>query len=290
VDSRQNLEDFCRARALPIDAAVIVRPSAPDTERERDTFAPEDASGAAETRIRVRAADAGSKTQAMPRSSGRSLRDPRRATSTAFQLIQLAPRGTSRLLGWLAIGVVALVAAALLVRRPWSSSETSTSVPTATPNAPQAADPAPSAPAMPAPIVQAQPPDGVPTGDRRDVITRGRTASASSSGAISLATARLCQTFSTSGRSWRCDPAGESVARGPIVLYTRVRSPRDAAVVHRWYREDTLQQSVTLTVRANATEGYRTYSRQTVDRVGNWRVEVRSADGDLLHEQRFAVR
>jgi hypothetical protein len=80
------------------------------------------------------------------------------------------------------------------------------------------------------------------------------------------------------------------VARGPIVLYTRVRSSRDAAVVHRWYREEMLQQAVKLPIRANPSEGYRTYSRQTVDGVGSWRVEVRSADGDLLHEQRFAVR
>ena len=45
-----------------------------------------------------------------------------------------------------------------------------------------------------------------------------------------------------------------------------------------------------LTIRANATEGYRTYSRQTVDDAPDWRVEVRSANGDLLHERRFAVR
>ena len=47
---------------------------------------------------------------------------------------------------------------------------------------------------------------------------------------------------------------------------------------------------MTLTIRANAKEGYRTYSRQTVDAGGDWRVEVRSAGGDLLHERRFAVR
>jgi hypothetical protein len=61
-------------------------------------------------------------------------------------------------------------------------------------------------------------------------------------------------------------------------------------VVHRWYRGDTLRQSVKLTIRANATAGYRTYSRQTVDGGADWRVEVRSANGDLLYERRFAVR
>jgi hypothetical protein len=79
------------------------------------------------------------------------------------------------------------------------------------------------------------------------------------------------------------------VAQGPIVLSTRVRSERDGSVIHRWYRGDTLRQSVRLTIRANWTAGYRTYSRQTVD-TGDWRVEVRSASGELLHEQRFAVQ
>ena len=74
-----------------------------------------------------------------------------------------------------------------------------------------------------------------------------------------------------------------------MVFYTRIRSPRDIEVVHRWYRGATLRQSVTLSVQASATEGYRTYSRLTVDK-GDWRLEVRSADGNLLHEQRLAVK
>ena len=61
-------------------------------------------------------------------------------------------------------------------------------------------------------------------------------------------------------------------------------------VVHRWYRGDTLRQSVKLMIRATATEGYRTYSRQTVEGGPDWHVEVRSADGTLLHDRRFVVR
>ena len=80
------------------------------------------------------------------------------------------------------------------------------------------------------------------------------------------------------------------MAPGRIILYTRVRSPHDAVVTHRWYRGQTLRQSVELTILASATEGYRTYSRYAVDSGEDWRVEVRSAAGDLLHEQRFAVR
>ena len=77
---------------------------------------------------------------------------------------------------------------------------------------------------------------------------------------------------------------------GPIVFYTRVRSPRDAEVVHRWYYGDVLRQTVRLTIRANVSDGYRTYSRHLVDRAGDWRVEARTDAGDLIHEQRFTVR
>ena len=69
-----------------------------------------------------------------------------------------------------------------------------------------------------------------------------------------------------------------------------MKSPRNAVVVHRWYRGTALRQSVELEIRANANEGYRTFSRQTVDAGEEWRVEVRSASGDLLHEQRVSVR
>ena len=101
--------------------------------------------------------------------------------------------------------------------------------------------------------------------------------------------AQVCRTFSISGSNWRCDPVGDTAAPGRIVFYTRVRSPRNTEVVHRWYHGATLRQSVTLDIQASATEGYRTYSRLTLDK-GDWRLEVRSADGNLLHEQRFAVQ
>lgn len=104
---------------------------------------------------------------------------------------------------------------------------------------------------------------------------------------MSLVTVQLCRAFSTT--DFRCDPAGESVEPGSIVLYTRVRSPRDDVIVHRWYRGETLRKSAQLKIGANAAEGYRTYSRQAVD-PGDWRVEVRNAAGDLLHEQHFAVQ
>jgi hypothetical protein len=196
----------------------------------------------------------------------------------------------SRSLAWVVISVVVLVMGGLLVRQASSPRETPTSISTAAPTAEQAAEPPPPPPVTTAPIEQAQLPNVAPRGNSSGVAIDKRQAVAPSAVSLSLATAQLCRTFSTSGGNWRCDPVGDPVSRGPIVLYTRVRSPRATTVVHRWYRGKILRQSAKLTIRANAAEGFRTFSRLTVDAVGDWRVEVRSAGGDLLYEQRFAVR
>jgi hypothetical protein len=107
---------------------------------------------------------------------------------------------------------------------------------------------------------------------------------------VSLVAVQLCETFSTSGAQWQCHPPDDPVAPGRIVLYTRVRASHDVTIEHRWYRDDTLRQAVKLPTRANQSEGYRTYSRQTINGAGRWRVEVRNANGELLHEERFVVR
>jgi hypothetical protein len=236
--SRENLEDFCRARGLPID--------------------------------------------------------PR--TPTDSEPLPSEPRRVSRSLVWAAIVAVVVVVTAtfLLVRGPSSSLERPTSEPateltTQPQNADRAIPPPAKPPVTPDPVEQAQSPTVVPQAVERSDPRSAPSGRSPSSGAVTLATAQLCRTFSTAGATWRCDPIADTASRGPIVLYTRVRSPRDAVIVHRWYQGDRLRQSVKLTIRASATEGYRTYSRQTVDD-GAWRVEVSNANGDLLHAQRFTVR
>jgi predicted nucleic acid-binding protein len=174
------------------------------------------------------------------------------------------PGRVSPSIRWVATGAVVLGAALLLMLRPWSTRD-----------APGPAPKPESAASEPA----------APRRDDRNTATRKPPAA----GGVTVATAQLCRTFSASGRSWRCDPVGQPAGPGPIVFLTRVTSPRDATVVHRWYRGNTLRQSVMLEIEANATEGYRTYSRLTVEE-GDWRVEVRSEDGKLLNEQRFTVR
>jgi tetratricopeptide repeat protein/DUF2914 family protein len=230
--SRQNLEDFCRARGLPIEGPALAPPPVP-----------------------------------VPR--------PPPAT---------APRRPARSVAVLVIALAVLATAALVVMKPWSSRETTSAAPTPTaaPEAPPTAESVQPPAAMHVPTKPTAPPTAVGRDNDRAV--------ASGKPAITLTTVQVCRTFSTNGNGWKCDPAGNSVSPGRIVLYTRVKSPRAAVVVHRWYRGTVLRQAVRLNVRASATEGYRTYSRQTVHAGEEWRVEVRSAAGDLLHEQRFAVR
>jgi hypothetical protein len=81
------------------------------------------------------------------------------------------------------------------------------------------------------------------------------------------------------------------MAPGVVFFYTRVTCPADTTIEHRWYLNDRLHTSVTLRVRASNGSGYRTYSRTTIspERSGDWRVELRAADGTVLHEERFSV-
>lgn len=106
---------------------------------------------------------------------------------------------------------------------------------------------------------------------------------------VSVVVAQLCSALSTT--DWRCAPASPPTAPGSLYFYTRIQSPLPATVEHRWYYAERLVQTVRLDISANRGPGYRTYSRQTIspERAGNWRVELRSQDGTVLHEERFVV-
>jgi hypothetical protein len=123
------------------------------------------------------------------------------------------------------------------------------------------------------------------------------TAASAAEPSLVVATAQLCKNLSTVGQGdspgdWQCVPPSLPIGPGSLVFYTRLKSPTDTTVQHRWYRGDTLRQVVELAIRANPAGGYRTYSRNTVDKAGaaDWRVELRSSDGVLLHEEHFVVR
>jgi hypothetical protein len=281
--SRQNLEEFCRAQGLTLEVPAVVQPPARAAEPKPQAIAPESASAitkvpaapkTADSRIEVR--------QPPPAPHPSSIPNP----SPVAQ--------PSRSFAKIAIAIVFLVIAALFVMRPWASRETAapSSEPAPTPQASEPARPQVQEPAQQAatpPVVQpAQPPAPAPRVNNPRAADKPRGADAAPV-PVALVTAQLCRTLSTSGR-WQCDPASDSVAPGQLAFYTRVKSPRDTVVVHRWYRGTALRRSVELEIRASANEGYRTYSRQTVDAGEEWRVEIRSASGELLHEQRVSVR
>jgi hypothetical protein len=77
-----------------------------------------------------------------------------------------------------------------------------------------------------------------------------------------------------------------------MFFYTRVKSATATTIEHRWYQGDRLRQAVTLGIQGNPGAGYRTFSRNTISRAraGDWRVELRSVDGVVLHEERFTVQ
>jgi len=260
VDSRQNLEDFCNAHGRPIERPTTVSVHVAEEAPEPQSIAPPPPAPAP--------APAPAPTQSSPPS-------PPPASLPSPPVTQRAPRAPAAL----AIGALALFAVALLIVRPWSSPrQESTPAPAAEPAKSSEREPARPAPDASSPAARTPTPTPPPAPN----VDRSPSASA-----ISLVTVQLCWSFST--RDWRCQPAGDPMPPGTVVLYTRVRSPRDGVIVHRWYRGDSLRKSAQLRIGANATDGYRTYSRQSVDR-GDWRVEVRSAAGEVLHEQRLTVR
>jgi len=90
---------------------------------------------------------------------------------------------------------------------------------------------------------------------------------------------------------WLCDPADRPVPLGPLFFYTQIKSSSATRIQHRWYHDERLLHSVELRIQPSAG-GYRSFSRNvmTSDSVGTWRVELRSEEGALLHEERFTVR
>jgi hypothetical protein len=77
-----------------------------------------------------------------------------------------------------------------------------------------------------------------------------------------------------------------------LFFYTKVASPIDTTVQHRWYLNNRLYYTVDLRILASPAIGFRAFSRNRMsgESKGNWRVEVRTEDGTLLDEERFIVR
>jgi Protein of unknown function (DUF2914) len=108
---------------------------------------------------------------------------------------------------------------------------------------------------------------------------------------LRVVTTGVCTTLETRAQPWRCAPVGDGVAApGPVIYYTRIANTQARTrVEHRWYQDDVLRLTRSLSLGYSPSEGYRTYSRYT-PAPGQWRVELVSADGTVLHEAQFEVR
>jgi hypothetical protein len=105
---------------------------------------------------------------------------------------------------------------------------------------------------------------------------------------VRVVTAQVCQSLDTIGE-WTCTPLTAPATTGRVAFYTRLASAAPARVRHRWTQDGRVRQDVTLSISANPSAGYRTFSRQTLT-PGRWRVELRTGDGALLYEASFEVR
>jgi len=287
--SRKNLEDFCKARGTLVDAPVAAPINAgPTPPVPRD-----------------------------PRPKQTRIATP--APSVLPERAPSEPRRPAEPTGWprpLTVG--ALVAGGLVVAfiaTPLFRSNEPVESPPASPSASaasraeasaRAAGPAATAPASPpAKPVPAGPSSGAkPAPPARPAASSSNPPAAAAKPGAGRSTrlapvvvaARLCKGLSTgeitSGGDWRCVPPSQPAGPGALFFYTRLKSPADMTVQHRWYRGDRLRQVVELRIRANTIGGYRTYSRNTVNDLdpSDWRVELRTADGVLLHQERFTVR
>jgi hypothetical protein len=255
--SRKNLHDFCAARGRPAE----LPPSPPGVAAWLDAPAP----------------------AALLRESSRS--------ANKQDVLPIPRTRFPRPLALGTLGGAALLIAILTWAHPWGSPVEETKSAPATAIAPARQTPAPTPTAPPAePLAQPQrtPKPTQPTRDEADAIGASPSRPASPEVIPTVVTAQLC----TALRDWRCAAADSQVPPGPMFFYTQLKSPTATTIEHRWYQGNRMRRVVQLRIEASPGTGYRTYSRNTIsrERAGDWRVELRSADGTMLHEERFTVR
>ena len=110
---------------------------------------------------------------------------------------------------------------------------------------------------------------------------------------VTVLNAQLCSALVKRGSpDWQCASAKDNLQPGTFFFYTRLLTNANTTVEHRWYFDGRVHQVMRLRVTASPSTGYRTFSGNTVspERAGEWKVELRAADGSLLHEEHFVVR
>ena len=180
-----------------------------------------------------------------------------------------------------AIAIAGLVVAAIVVVLIARQGTTESPAPSPGPSpAPSSApSPAPSSAPSPGP----EPPPAVAPKPRPEI----------SKAPVTVLNARLCSALDRKGSpDWQCTAASGDLQQGRYLFYTRLLTNADTTVEHRWLRGNRVHQVVRLRVTPSPGNGYRTFSGTTIsaERAGDWKVELRAADGTVLHEERFVVR
>jgi hypothetical protein len=186
------------------------------------------------------------------------------------------------------LGPAVMLIVILTAVRPWLNSNGQAQTPSAiVTDSPRetAARPQPALSAAPTTLPRETPKIG---GRGPDTVSARGITDASTPAGLTVVKARLCADL----EDFACDPPDRPVPAGPLFFYTQVKSTSATTIQHRWYRDNRLYQSVELRVQASPRVGDRAFSRtmMTSDSGGEWRVELRTETGVLLHEERFSVR
>ena len=147
-------------------------------------------------------------------------------------------------------------------------------------------------PAAPAQPTSDTAPVPLRTPESADVTPEPRE-SVNTNASVTVLSAQLCSAIEKRGSpDWQCTQASGDLQPGTFMFYTRLLTTAATVVEHRWYRGDRVHQVMRLRVSASPGNGYRTFSATTVspERAGEWKAELRAADGSVLHETRFFVR
>jgi Protein of unknown function (DUF2914) len=137
----------------------------------------------------------------------------------------------------------------------------------------------------PTPVPPAAPEPTVTSTPRREP--------ANADASVTVLKAQLCSGLEKTGSpDWQCAPASGELPPGTYMFYTRLLTTSETRVEHRWYRNNRVHQVMTLRVSPSPGSGYRTFSATTIspERAGEWKVELRSADGTVLQDEHFVVR
>ena len=133
----------------------------------------------------------------------------------------------------------------------------------------------------------------VPPPAPESTVTSTRREPANADASVTVLKAQLCSGLEKKGSpDWQCMPASGDLPPGTYMFYTRLLTTFETRVEHRWYRDGRVHQTMRLRVSASPGSGYRTFSATTVspERAGEWKVELRAADGTLLDQASFRVR